>query len=98
LKLSCLAPRLAQPHTARIQVNGETVKEINLANDVVNQIKRQSIVEQITFSADAFVTVEVIGEAHADYQIIYPEISPYAFSNAIYVDANADGEWQAPGL
>ena len=85
-------------HTARIQVNGETVKEINLANDVINQVKRQSIVEQMTFSADAFVTVEVIGEARADYQIIYPEISPYAFSNAIYVDANADGEWQAPGL
>jgi len=50
------------------------------------------------FERDAFVTIEVIGNASSDYQIIYPEISPYAFSNAIYVDANADGKWQAPGL
>ena len=84
--------------SALIQVNGDTVKEFSLHNKAINNVVKQTISLPMEFEDDAFVTVEIIGKASSDYQIIYPEISPYAFSNAIFVDANADGQWQAPGL
>jgi len=83
---------------ALIQVNGETVKEINLNKAAENGVVNYQLSTPISFKKDAFVTAEVKGKASPDYQIIYPEISPYAFSNAIYVDHNSDGQWQAPGL
>ena len=83
---------------ARIQVNGETIKEVILNDKAVNNLVRQTLSIPLRFEQDAFVTVEVIGDVTPDYQVIYPEISPYAFTNAIYVDADSDGQWQAPGL
>lgn len=52
----------------------------------------------LDFSEDAFVTIEVHGQAGTDYQAVYPFFTPYAFSNPIYVDADGDGQWTAPGL
>ena len=88
--------------TAKIQINGDTVVEQALTEDKKvakpNSLHLYQLDIPLTFEKDSFVTVEVTGKASADYQIIYPEITPYAFSNAIYVDYDLDGQWQAPGL
>jgi hypothetical protein len=47
---------------------------------------------------DAFVIVEVTGTADETYQAVLPGFTPLAFSNPIWIDANGDGQWQAPGL
>lgn len=84
--------------SALIQVNGETVAQYPLHNDAINNVVTQSLKVPMAFDKDSFVTVEVTGDANDDYSVIYPEISPYAFSNAIYVDFDSDDSWQAPGL
>lgn len=78
---------------AKIQINGETIAEYDLPNQSINEL-----LVPISFDKDSFVTVEVSGPTTETYKIIYPDISPYAFSNAIFVDYDADGKWQAPGL
>jgi hypothetical protein len=54
------------------------------------------------FDADAFVTVEVAGDASGAggdiYRAVSPGFTPFAFSNAIRVDHDGDGAWQPPGL
>jgi hypothetical protein len=54
----------------------------------------------LTFDGDAFVTVEVEGDPAASelYRALLPRFTPFAFTNPIYVDANADGRWEGPGL
>ena len=52
----------------------------------------------LRFEGDAFVTVEVEGEAEGDYAALAPGFVPFAFTNPIYVDADGDGMWTAPGL
>jgi len=84
--------------TAKIQINGETIKEYSLDQNIKNGVNNHQINLKMSFEEDAFVTIEIYGKANSDYQVIYPEITPYAFSNAIYVDANKDGVWDAPGL
>ncbi len=76
-----------------IQINGETVATHKLS-DKPQQLLRIPL----EFKKDSFVTVEVFGPTSRDYSAIYPGISPYAFSNPIYVDFDQDGKWQAPGL
>jgi hypothetical protein len=44
------------------------------------------------------VFVEVEGPAQGAYAELLPGFHPFAFTNAILVDANHDGAWQAPGL
>lgn len=83
---------------AKVQINGETIIEKSLNNKAENNVTSYELEFPLTFTEDSFVTVEVSGNASKDYQIIYPEITPYAFSNAIYVDHDNDGQWQAPGL
>ena len=86
----------------KIQINGETIAEKKLDSTTVkhesNMSKSYELNVPLSFAKDSFVTIEVIGNAGEDYKKIYPEISPYAFSNAIYVDHNNDGQWQPPGL
>ncbi len=53
---------------------------------------------RLDFPVDAFVTVEVSGKAGADYAIVAPGFQPFAFSNPIFVDADGDGSFTAPGL
>lgn len=50
------------------------------------------------FPADAFVTVEVEGEPRGAYAAVLPGFVPFAFTNPIYIDADADGHWTPPGL
>ncbi len=54
----------------------------------------------MAFETDSFVTVEVEGRAEdgSIYARLAPSFTPFAFSNAILVDADADGHWRAPGL
>lgn len=54
----------------------------------------------LTFEGDAFVTVEVEGAAAPGsiYAEVLPRFTPFAFTNPILVDADADGTWSAPGL
>jgi hypothetical protein len=52
----------------------------------------------LAFASDAFVTVEVSGEADAAYAAVAGGGVPFAFTNPIFVDADADGAWTPPGL
>jgi hypothetical protein len=45
------------------------------------------------YDADAFVTVEVIGEPDATYAARLPGFTPFAFTNPVFVDADGDGKW-----
>jgi len=78
---------------AEIQINGETVAEHQLI-----EAKEQTLRIPLVFSQDSFVTVEIHGPATPDYKAVYSELTPYAFSNPIYVDRDGDGKWMAPGL
>jgi hypothetical protein len=50
------------------------------------------------YERDAFVTVEVEGAADATYAARLPKFTPFAFSNPVFVDADEDGTWSAPGF
>jgi len=56
----------------------------------------------LEFAADAFVTVEVEGDASgaggARYRAVAPGFAPFAYTNPIFVDADGDGRWTEPGL
>ena len=84
--------------TVYIQVNGESISEYPLTNAPIDNVISHQFNIPMTFTKDSFVTIEVKGQATDDYATTYPEISPYAFSNPIYVDFDSDGTWQAPGL
>lgn len=77
--------------TISVQINGETIETRTLDDS-------GKFTFELTFSKDALLTVEVHGEAGADYQVVYPQFTPYAFTNPIYVDADGDGKWTAPGI
>jgi hypothetical protein len=47
---------------------------------------------------DGFVTVEVRGPLSADYAAVARGFEPFAFTNPIFVDADGDGSFSAPGL
>jgi hypothetical protein len=50
------------------------------------------------FERDSFVTLEVEGPPAGLYAELLPGFTPFAFTNPIFVDANRDGVWSAPGL
>jgi hypothetical protein len=77
----------------KVQINGETVDEY-----AINAGSNHDFLIPLSFDKDSFVTIEVEGPASEDYQRVYPDLSPYAFSNPIFVDYDSDGIWQAPGL
>ncbi len=51
----------------------------------------------LRFERDGFVTVEVEGDPAATYADLLPKFTPFAFTNPIFVDADGDGRWTAPG-
>lgn len=77
-----------------VQINGETVETLALDNT----LRVQKLSTTLSFEKDSFVTIEVKGPVTEDYRKVYDHISPYAFSNPIFVDADSDGNWMAPGL
>ncbi|HEY8119873.1 MAG TPA: CehA/McbA family metallohydrolase [Myxococcota bacterium] len=52
----------------------------------------------LRFAGDSFVFVEVDGPADGIYASVLPDGKPFAFTNPIFVDADRDGAWKAPGL
>ena len=52
----------------------------------------------LAFARDTFVTVEVEGPREDLYVEAFPGFTPFAFTNPIYVDADGDGRFEAPGL
>lgn len=52
----------------------------------------------LEFARDGFVTVEVEGRPSTEYAAVAPGFVPFAFTNPIFVDADADGAWTPPGL
>ncbi|MFT4632170.1 MAG: hypothetical protein ACI96P_001263 [Candidatus Azotimanducaceae bacterium] len=75
----------------RVQVDGHTVHTEGLAED-------GSFSVPLRFEGDAFVTLEVFGDASEIYAAVYPGHRPYAFTNPVFVDADGDGKWTAPGF
>ncbi len=91
LVVSVDAPDWIPVSELRVFVNGEPV--------VVQAVSAPSETTlPLTFEADAFVTVEVEGAASEAYAAIAPGYTPLAFSNPIFVDQDADGEWTPPGM
>ncbi len=52
----------------------------------------------LTVTGDSFVFVEFYGEAGEVYSAVAPGYRPMAFTNPLWIDADGDGQWQAPGL
>ncbi len=72
---------------AVIYVNGRVVAE--------KPVNAGSTLElPLSFDADAFVFVEVYGEAGEIYSRLMPGFKPFAFTNPIFVDADGDGVWK----
>ena len=75
----------------RIYVNGNIYTELEIETG-----KEVSV--PITFGKDSFVTIEVEGPRQGLFADLVNVQIPFAFSNPIYVDADTDGRWEAPGL
>jgi hypothetical protein len=52
----------------------------------------------LSFDGDSFVVVEVEGEPDEVFSAIAPEFRSFAFTNPLFVDAEGDGRWVAPGF
>jgi len=75
----------------RAYVNGELVHRAPIAAG-------ESAELPLVFAEDAFVTVEVEGPAEGLYAEAFPKFVPFAFTNPIFVDADRNGAFDAPGL
>ena len=77
----------------RVFVNGELQSRHSLA-------KEREFSIPLEFAADSFVTLEAQGDAPPGsiYAQVAPGYTPFAFTNPIFIDANSDGQWTAPGL
>jgi hypothetical protein len=75
----------------RVYVNAELVATRPIA-------KSGSLRVPLRFARDSFVFVEAEGPASGLYAEVLPGHRPFAFTNAILVDADRNGSWSAPGL
>jgi len=53
---------------------------------------------RVRFERDGFLVVEVAGTPDATWAALAPGFTPLAVANPIFVDADGDGAWRAPGL
>jgi hypothetical protein len=53
---------------------------------------------EFNFSHDSFVVFEVTGQVNELYSLIAPTLTPMAFTNPVFIDADNDGKWNARGL
>lgn len=91
LRVSATSAPWVDVSSLTVVVNGEDV--------MTTPITRGELFEtDLMFEKDSFVVVEVRGEPGVEYAVVYPKLRPYAFSNPVYVDADGDGVWTAPGL
>jgi hypothetical protein len=63
------------------------------------RVARGSVLElPLEFARDGFVVVEVEGRPDPTYRALLPGFTPLAVANPVFVDADGDGAWTAPGL
>ena len=74
-----------------VQINGNAIGQAQIADDGHFSMP-------IEVTGDAYVTIEISGQASDIYQAVYTGYFPYAYYNPIYIDANSDGQWTPPGL
>jgi hypothetical protein len=58
----------------------------------------ESVELPLAFERDGFLVVEVQGTPDATWSALAPGFTPLAVANPIFVDADGDGSWRAPGL
>ena len=77
--------------TLRLYVNGRKSLEKSV-------VSGQQYSEIVHVKRDSVVVVEVSGTAGRLYEKLYPGLQPLAVSNPVYIDADNDGQWTAPGV
>lgn len=91
LKVEVRAADWVPIDSIKIYLNGELYKAAAItAGETVEFVLETAI--------DAFVIVEVSGVPDQRYSDVLPSFTPFAFTNPLWIDANGDGQWQAPGL
>jgi hypothetical protein len=71
--------------------NGEIVEE--------RAIERgEALTLPLEFDRDGFLVVEVAGLPDDTWSAVLPGFEPLAIANPIFVDADGDGAWTAPGF
>lgn len=78
-------------NTMTIWVNGEIYRQLKAT------VGDHKVIELIV-DTDSYVVVEVSGDPDAVYRALMPDLAPLALSNPIYIDADGNGEWQAPKI
>ncbi len=58
----------------------------------------ETVTLPVSFAHDGFLVVEVEGRPDATWSALAPGFTPLAVANPVFVDANGDGVWTAPGL
>jgi hypothetical protein len=90
----------------QVNINAASWVPVDTINIYVNGMLKEtrSVVAnsqldfEFNFSADSFVVFEVTGQIDELYSFIAPTLRPMAFTNPIFIDADNDGQWNAPGL
>jgi hypothetical protein len=77
--------------TLRVYVNATLDRETPIRAGEIREMG-------LEFPGDSFVTVEVEGEVDATFATVNRGFPSFAFTNPIFVDADGDGQWTAPGL
>jgi hypothetical protein len=77
--------------TLRVYLNAALERTIPISAGETQEVS-------LDFARDSFVTVEVEGNVDATFEAVNPGFTSFAFTNPIFVDADGDGEWSAPGL
>lgn len=77
--------------TIRVLVDGAVIHQGPLPDG-------GTLIRPLAVARDAFVTLEVWGEPSDDYVAVAPGFVPFAFTNPIFLDADGDGRFSAPGL
>lgn len=73
----------------RIWFNGEAWRTLPASTGSV-------VTQEVAFSQDGFLFVEVAGEPSGIYREVAPGLTPFAFANPIFIDVEGDG-YRAPG-
>ncbi|MFK8020433.1 MAG: CehA/McbA family metallohydrolase [Pseudomonadales bacterium] len=74
-----------------VYLNGELYEQFPVE-------RGQTIELPLKLAKDSYLVVQVTGKASELYELLAPDFVPFAFSNPIYIDADGDGKWIAPGL
>ncbi len=91
LRLSVTAAPWVPVSEARVWVNAELAWRGPVSAGETLRIP-------LSFPRDAWLVVEVEGEPDDVFAAVAPGFRSFAFTNPIYVDAEGDGVWRAPGF